>query len=127
MAIVFRWNWENSDLPRTEVDGITTEGHLQTPQELVHSSQKGLRGRRSCFNSRVSMVHNHTVSKVRCHDKIVLHNEGCLLAVHDKTLDNPSTVDTLFRIKVRTRFIDQVDISGLTKSKGNGILLSLLD
>lgn len=44
------------------------------------------------------------------HDEIVLDNERRLLSMHNKALDNTSANDTLLRIEVSGRLVDQVDI-----------------
>ena len=54
---------------------------------------------------------NDTVSKIGSHDEIVLDDESSLLGVHNEALDDTGCDNTLFRIEVSTRLIDEVDIS----------------
>ena len=36
----------------------------------------------------LALIHNDSVCKVGCHNEVMLHNESCLLGVHDVPLDN---------------------------------------
>jgi hypothetical protein len=50
----------------------------------------------------------------------VLDNEGRLLSVHDETLDNAGSDDTLLGVEVGGGLVDQVDIRGLTECEDDG-------
>mmetsp|Transcript_1606 Transcript_1606/g.3459 ORF Transcript_1606/g.3459 Transcript_1606/m.3459 type:complete len:321 (+) Transcript_1606:521-1483(+) len=102
---------------RAEVDRITTEGDFQTLEELIHSCQERLRRRRGGFDSGSSVVNNDTICQICCHDEIVLYHKCRFLAVHDEAFDDLGTIDTLFRIKVGTGFIDKIDIGRFTQRK----------
>jgi hypothetical protein len=59
---------------------------------------------------------DHTVSHVGGHDEIVLNNKGSLLRVKDEPLDDLGSHDTLLRVKVGGRLVNQVDV-GLINPK----------
>lgn len=59
---------------------------------------------------------DHTVSHVGGHDEIVLNNEGGLLGVEDEPLDDLGSHDTLLRVEVGGRLVNQVDV-GLMDTK----------
>lgn len=104
---------------RTVTVGITTEGDIKVPQESVATSDQGLGGIGMCVNRRLAVKDNDTVGEIGGHDEIVLDNEGGLLGVHDETLDNSGSHDTLFRVKVSARLVDHVDIGRHSESKDN--------
>ncbi|KAI6772291.1 hypothetical protein HG530_003249 [Fusarium avenaceum] len=68
----------------------------------------------------LSVEDNNTIGKVGGHDEIVLDNESSLLGVHDESLDDSRSNDTLLGIKVGRGLVNQVDIGRDTESKDNG-------
>jgi len=110
---------------RTEVGGITSEGNINALKEGVCTLDERLRSVSSTFNTRLTVINDHTIGKVCGHDEIVLDNECSTLAVKDETLDNLGGDDTLLRIEVSRRLIKQVDISGKTKAEDDSDTLQL--
>jgi hypothetical protein len=55
----------------------------------------------------------------------VLDDERRSLAAHDKLLDDLAGVDTLFRVEVRRRLVDQKDVGGDTEHETDGDTLQL--
>ena len=51
--------------------------------------------------------------------EVVFNNEGGPLRAHDKLLDNLTREDTLFRIEVGGRFVDQENVRGNTQYQAN--------
>mmetsp|Transcript_47841 Transcript_47841/g.120443 ORF Transcript_47841/g.120443 Transcript_47841/m.120443 type:complete len:200 (+) Transcript_47841:495-1094(+) len=77
------------------------------------------------MNGRFTFVDNHTVRKVSGHDKIVLHDEGGLLGVQNETLDHLGGDQTLLRIKIGARLIDEIDVSRLSECQHQSQALKL--
>ena len=98
---------------------VTTEGHVQAAQETVATGDQGLGGVGVSVNGRLTVEDNDTVGKIGGHDKVVLDNEGSLLGVHNETLDDSGSDNTLFRVEVRTRLVDQVNVGRHSKSQNN--------
>lgn len=63
---------------------------------------------------------NDTIGKIGGHGEIVLNDEGSLLGVHDETLDDSRSNNTLLRVKVGRGLVKEVNIRRHTKSKNNG-------
>src|SRR6266536_3027473 len=95
---------------RPVIGWITAESNIKVLQEFVAASEQRLRCIGSSVNSRLAIEDDDSVRKICCHDKIVLDNEGSLLRVHDETLDDAGSYDTLLGIEVCRRFIDEVNI-----------------
>ena len=83
-----------------EVGRVTAEGDIQVLQEGVATSKQrlGLVGMR--VDTRLAIEDNDTVGEIGGHDEIVLNDEGRLLSVHDKSLDDTAGHDTLFGIEI---------------------------
>jgi hypothetical protein len=75
---------------------------------------------RPCLHTRLTFKHNDPVRQVRRHDKIVLDDKGRLFSVQDKPFDDFCSNDTLLRIEVGGRFINEVNIGGGTKTEDQG-------
>ena len=80
---------------RTETVGITTESNIQVLQESVAASEEGFRLIGVSIDGWLAVKHNDTVGEISSHDEIVLHNESCLLGVHDESLDDSGSSNTL--------------------------------
>lgn len=104
----------------TEVGWVTTESNVEVLQELVAASKEGLWCVSTRLNTWLTIKDNDTVSKVSGHDEIVLDNEGGLLGVHDETLDDTGSNNTLLGIEVSGRLVNEVDISWDTKGENDG-------
>ena len=100
--------------------GVTTEGDVQALQEPVAASDQGLGGLSAGVDGGLTVEDNDTVSKVGGHDEIVLDDESGLLGVHDETLDDTSSNDTLLGVQVGRGLVNQVDVSGHTQGQDNG-------
>lgn len=74
---------------------------------------------------RSTVEDDNLVSKVCSHDEIVLDDEGGLLVVQDESSDDLGADNTLLRVKVSGRLIDQVDVGWNTKCKDDGDSLQL--
>lgn len=96
---------------------IATEGHVQIFQEFVASGQKGLRGIGFGIDGWLTIEDDNTVSKIGCHDEIVLDDKSRFLGMHDETLDDSCSDDTLLRVQVGAGFINYIDISWDAKSE----------
>ena len=110
---------------RPEVGWVTTEGDLKLGEELVHTSQKGGWGVGLTLGSWCTVVDNYTVGEVGCHDEIVLNNEASLSGVEDIALNHFSCYDTLLRVEIGGRLINEVDVSRHTQSQHKGDALKL--
>lgn len=66
-----------------------------------------------------------SVGQICSHDEIVLDDECGSLRAHDELLDNLTCDNTLLRVEVCRRLIDQEDIGRNTQHKGNGNTLQL--
>ena len=80
---------------RSETVRITTERNVQVLQKSVAAGEKGFRLVGMSIDGRLAVEHNNTVSEISSHDEIVLDNESGLLRVHDETLDDSGSSDTL--------------------------------
>lgn len=105
---------------RTEVVGVSSERDVHHLQESVHASDKAFRCRCISINSWGSTEHNDLVSKVSCHDEIVLNNKGCTLSTHDPAFQDASCENTLLRIQIRGRLIDKVQVTRLGHCNDQG-------
>ena len=110
----------SSQVPRTEISWITTEGNIQALQKGIHPSQQTLRLIGLCLDTRLALKHDDPVRQVRCHDKVVFDDKCRLFGVQDESFDNLGGNDTLFRVEVGRRFVDEVDISWGTETKDEG-------
>ena len=77
------------------------------------------------MDSRLTIEDNDTIGKVGGHDEIVLDDESGLLGVHDETLDDTGSNDTLLGVEVGTGLIDQVDVGRHTQSQDDSNTLQL--
>ena len=91
---------------RTEVGRVTTEGDIEGSEEGIHAAKKALRSACLGFDCWGTLKDNHTVCKVGCHDKVVLNDESSFFGMHDESFDDFGCDNTLFRVKVCTRFIN---------------------
>lgn len=105
---------------RAVVNRVATEGHVEILEELITSSQQRLRRVGMSINTRLAVKHNDTVGEVGGHDEVMLDDESRTLGVHDEALDDSSGDDTLLRIKVRRRFVNEVDFRRRAESENNG-------
>lgn len=105
---------------RAVVDRITAEGNVEVLEELVAASEEGLWGVSVSVKAWLAVKDNDTISKVSCHDEIVLDNKSCSLGVHDEALDDSRGNDTLLRIEVGRRLVNEVDISRHAEGKHDG-------
>lgn len=71
-------------------------------------------------DTRLSVEDNDTVGQISGHDEIVLDDEGGLLGVHDESLDDTGSNDTLLGIQVGRRLVNEVDIGGHAQREDNG-------
>ena len=51
----------------------------------------------------------------------MFYNESSLLRMHDEALDDPCSDNTLLGVKIRARFIYEVDIRWLPQGQNNGL------
>lgn len=101
----------------SEVGGISSEGDTHQAQEFIHAADQVLRSVGNTVSTGSTFVNNNQISKISGHDEIVFNDETSLLGVQDESLDNLGSNNSLFGIQISRRFIDQVNISRLTKSK----------
>lgn len=105
--------------------GVAAEGNIQSLEELVAASEQRL-GRLSARVDRgLSVKDDDAVGKVSGHDEIVLDDEGGLFGVHDETLDDTRGDNTLLRVEVGGRLVDDVDVGGHAEGEHNGDTLQL--
>ena len=87
------------------------------------------------FDRWCAIEDDDTISQIGGHDEIVFDNKTCFLAMKNESratielhvyrsmkgarlpLDDTSRVQTLFRIEIRRRFIDQVDVSWFAETE----------
>lgn len=105
---------------RTVVLSVTAESDVQGLQELVATSKEGLGLVGVCVNTGLSVKDNDTVGKVSRHDEIVLDDESSLLGVHDPSLDDLGSHNTLLGVEVGTGLVNDVDVGGLSEGQDNG-------
>lgn len=72
------------------------------------------------INTGLAVKDNDAIGKICGHGEIVLNDESSLLGVHDETLDDSGSNDTLLRVKVGRGLVKEVNIRRHTKSKNNG-------
>ena len=108
---------------RSEVGRITTESDVKILQELIAASEQRLGSIGASVNSWLTVEDDDTISEICCHNEIVLDDEGGFLGVHDESLNDSSGNDALLGIKVRRRFINEVDVGWKTESEDNGYSL----
>jgi len=101
----------------SEVGGISSEGDTHQAQEFIHSADQVLRSVSNTISTRSTFVNNNQIGKISGHDEIVFNDETSLLGVQDESLDNLGSNNSLFGIQISRRFIDQINISGLTESQ----------
>merc|ERR1719265_315361 len=111
---------------RPVVRWISSEGDFQLSQEAVHTLQKGHRRGGDTMNTWLTFINNHTISEVRCHNKIVFNNEGSLLRMQNKPLDDSSSDNTLFYIQIGRWLINKENVGWLAECKcqSNSLQLS---
>lgn len=85
-----------------EVGRVTAESDVQVLQECVAASEKRLGFVGMGIDTGLAIEDNDPVSKICCHDEIVLDNEGGLLGVHNEALDDTAGHDTLLRVQIYT-------------------------
>lgn len=68
----------------------------------------------------LSLENDNAIRQVGCHDEIMLDDESGFLGVQNEALDDASCVQTLFRIQIRGRFVNEVDIGRLTQTQYDG-------
>ena len=73
---------------RPVVGRIPAKGDVQSLQEGIHACQQTLGLACRCSSARFTIIDNDPVCQVCGHDEIVLHNECCLLGMHDEALDH---------------------------------------
>lgn len=71
-------------------------------------------------DARLAIKDNDAVRQVGGHDEIVLDDEGGLLRVHDEALDDTRGDDTLLRIEVGGRLINDIDVGRHAESEDDG-------
>ena len=103
-----------------EVGRVTAESNIKVLQETVAAGQKRFRGVGTGVDTGLAIEDNDSVSQVSGHDEIVLNDECRLLGVHDETLDDTGSNDTLLRVQVGRRLVNDVDVSRNTKGKHDG-------
>lgn len=97
---------------------LTLQKNLQTfiltyREEEVHSREKRLRWVGGTINRRLPFIDYDPISKICCHDEIVLHNKGSLFRMQDKSLYHLRHHNALFRIQKCTRLVYQINICWL--------------
>ena len=107
------------------IGGVATERNVQQRQESIHTANETLGRARGGFLSWFTIIHNNAICEVGGHDEIMFYDERGLLGVQDESLDDARGDDTLFDIQVRGRFIDKVDLSGLTQGQCQSNALQL--
>ena len=85
--------------PSSPRDPISPNLFLAIGTNALHSVEASkschvLRGA-AYLNARFAIVDDNSVREVGGHDEVVLYDEGCLLRVEDKTLDELGARDTL--------------------------------
>ena len=110
---------------RTEVVRVSPERDVQHLQEGVHTGDQALRLGAVGLDGGCSTEDDNLISQVGCHDEIVLNDEGCTLGIHDPALHDARGENTLFRVQVRGRLIDQVEIARLGQGDNDGDTLQL--
>ena len=98
--------------PRSIVVWIPPKRNIKILQELIAPGQKALGSIGACVYRWLSIKDNDSIGEVCRHEEIVLDDESGFLAMHDESFDDASGHDTLFRVEVCTRLVDQVDIRG---------------
>lgn len=101
----------------SEVGGISSEGDTHEAQEFIHSADQVLRSVSNTISTGSTFINNNQIGKISGHDEIVFNDETSLLGVQDESLDNLGSNNSLFGIQISRRFINQINISRLTKSQ----------
>lgn len=69
--------------------------------------------------------HDDAICEVCCHDKVVFDNKRRLLGVKDEALDDLCAHETLLRVEVGRRLVNEVDVGGFAKAQRHGRALEL--
>ena len=105
--------------------GVAAEGNIKGFEELVAASEQRLGCLRTRVDRGLTVEDDDAVGKVGGHDEIVLDDEGGLLGVHDEALDDARGDDTLLRVEVGGRLVDDVDVGGHAEGEHDGDTLQL--
>ncbi|KAI3494682.1 hypothetical protein L1887_40498 [Cichorium endivia] len=100
---------------RAVVGRVATHRHLERGKEAVHTGEQRLGTLGGRLDGWLTLVDNHAVGEVGGHDDVVLDDHGRLARVDDEALDDARRNDTLLRVEVRRRLVDQIDIRRLTQ------------
>lgn len=111
--------------PRSEIVRVATECDIHQSEETVHTCDETLRGRSISLYSWRSAEDDDLIGQVGCHDEIMLDNERSSLGVHNPAFHDTSGKNTLFRVKVRRGFINQVQIARLGECDNQSDTLKL--
>lgn len=103
-----------------EVGWVAAEGDVEVLQELVAASKERFWRVSAGLDSWLTIEDDDAISKVSRHDEIVLDDEGGSLGVHDESLDDTGSNNTLLGIEVGRGLIDQVDVGWNTESENDG-------
>ncbi len=52
------------------------------------------------INTRLPIEDNDAVRQIGCHGEVVLHDERCLLCVHNEAFNHPGSDDTLLTVEI---------------------------
>ncbi|KAI9911590.1 hypothetical protein PsorP6_009854 [Peronosclerospora sorghi] len=81
---------------RTVVRRVSPERDFQLFQERIHACQQALRSVGRTLDPGLPVINHDSVSQVRGHDKIVLHDKRRFLGVKNEPLNHFRGQDTLF-------------------------------
>lgn len=109
----------------TEVCGVTTEGDAEVLEEAVHAGKEGLGGAGGAVAGRGAFEDDDAIGQVGGHDEVVLDDEGGLFGVEDEALDDLGSNDALLGIEIGRGLVDEVNVSGLAETEGDGHALEL--
>jgi hypothetical protein len=105
--------------------GVAAESNVKSLEELVAAGEQRLGRLRARVDGGLTVEDDDAVGEVSGHDEIVLDDEGGLLGVHDEALDDARGDDTLLRVEVGGRLVDDVDVGGHAEGEHNGDTLQL--
>ena len=111
--------------PGAEVVGVSAERDFHELKEAVHAADQGLRRGAVGLDTWRAAEDDNLVGHVGRHDEIVLDDEGCALRIHDPALHDAGGQNTLFRVKVGRRLINQVQVTRLGESDDQSDALKL--
>jgi len=99
---------------------IAAESDGKQFEESVHAGQQGLRGVGVRLHRRPSFKDDDAIGQISGHDKVVLDDKSRLLGVQDEALYHFGRHETLLRIQVGRRLVNEVHVGRFAQTQDDG-------